>query len=631
MNKSFRTKISVILSLVMLLSMFTPVFAASQFSDTTDHWAEKTIVKWTNAGVIAGNADKFNPDEAITRAQFAQMVDNIFKFQTPSTTPEFKDVEKSSSYYSVLMRIAGAGVMIGADGNARPNDTLTRAEGATILARAFKLEDSKVTKTSFKDNNDIPTWAIPAIAAMFDHSYVKGMPDGNFYPDKTFTRAEAITIIDNMIAKLVTTQPAQVAEREYVNGNLLINKSGITLTNVEVRGNIYIAPGVGEGDVTLDNVKANDIYVMGGGSNSINVLANCSLDRAFMHKSGGHFNWSGTKSLDMYIYVLKADLSGNFLAYNCYTGTGVPELTMRSGNSTIFAGAMAINVKDNKNRNRTVSANQLLYIRNGQIPDASDPANVNSGNSYYYNLEGNYTGNRLVNENTYQGPGTVQPQVNAPAGSPWTGGPIAKGTTAFDDAVVVLKTGGDPLTIIIPNLDLYIKVESDGDGYNPTSTITDLAGLLKAGEKSLVGGIKEVLKRLDYTDAEIAGLKITITQSLLNLGKYTIQIEIGSKFEYVTVLLNFVDEKRFDALDVLEKQVDAILNDPKSAGKYTQGTLDYLWGARNLNQKTDIQIRQKIEALQEALGTLLPILGPMKAMYDGITTAPVKQHWKSRD
>jgi N-acetylmuramoyl-L-alanine amidase CwlA len=51
------------------------------FKDTQGHWAEKHIEKLKKAGIVNGHADgTFRPDEPITRAEVAVMVANILTY-----------------------------------------------------------------------------------------------------------------------------------------------------------------------------------------------------------------------------------------------------------------------------------------------------------------------------------------------------------------------------------------------------------------------------------------------------------------------------------------------------------------------------------------------------------------------
>lgn len=81
------------------------------------------------------------------------------------------------------------------DGSFRPSGNLTRGEAAVMFSRL--LNDGDLTnlssKTPFKDSND--RWYSKGISDMTSRGYLKGYPDGTFKPNEKITRAEFATMI----------------------------------------------------------------------------------------------------------------------------------------------------------------------------------------------------------------------------------------------------------------------------------------------------------------------------------------------------------------------------------------------------------------------------------------------------
>jgi len=74
-----------------------------------------------------------------------------------------------------------------------------------------------------------------------------------------------------------TYGPAATESRPTLNGNVNINSSGITLQNTIIAGSLTLAAGIGEGSVTLKNVKVQgNTNILGGGPDSIHV-EDCEL------------------------------------------------------------------------------------------------------------------------------------------------------------------------------------------------------------------------------------------------------------------------------------------------------------------------------------------------------------------
>lgn len=72
--KTTRRIISVVLAIAMVLTTIGMVaVSAAEYGDTAGHWAESYINTWSDNGVIQGDNGSFRPDDAISRAEVAQV------------------------------------------------------------------------------------------------------------------------------------------------------------------------------------------------------------------------------------------------------------------------------------------------------------------------------------------------------------------------------------------------------------------------------------------------------------------------------------------------------------------------------------------------------------------------------
>ncbi|MDW7669645.1 MAG: hypothetical protein SCJ93_12535, partial [Bacillota bacterium] len=72
-----------------------------------------------------------------------------------------------------------------------------------------------------------------------------------------------------------------------VKGNVTVSVEDVTLKNMVIDGDLYLAEGIGEGDVTLDNITVlGETIVKGGGENSI-IIKNSSLTNLLIIKKDG--------------------------------------------------------------------------------------------------------------------------------------------------------------------------------------------------------------------------------------------------------------------------------------------------------------------------------------------------------
>jgi uncharacterized repeat protein (TIGR02543 family) len=175
------------------------------FSDISAHWAKASIKQAVSSGIVTGYQDgTFKPDKTVTRAEFAVMLMNALKTEGAGAALTFTDTAKIGSWaQKAVAQAVQAGIINGyEDGTFRPAGEITRAEMAAMIAGALgKDSEANATATSFADDNDIPTWAIAAVAYVKQASIMQGKGDNQFAPGDHATRAEAVTVLLNMLAQ----------------------------------------------------------------------------------------------------------------------------------------------------------------------------------------------------------------------------------------------------------------------------------------------------------------------------------------------------------------------------------------------------------------------------------------------
>lgn len=274
-----------LLPLAMLAAMLlSAVPAAAAFRDTAGHWAEKTLDEWQDKGFIAGCGDgSFRPDSTMTRAEFAKLVNRTMGF-TAESEISFSDVTERDWFYAEVAKAVTAGYAQGSGGLFRPNQPVTRAEAAAMLARAAGLAANEERADAFADAASIPAWAKGSVGAAAEAGYMTGYPNGAFGALDPITRAEAVVTLDRVRRSAQKT---------------VIEQAGTTLENETIPGDLVIAESVGEGNVTLKNVTVlGSVIVKGGGANSIyfdNVRVGGTVR---LEKEGVHLRLRGDTALE---------------------------------------------------------------------------------------------------------------------------------------------------------------------------------------------------------------------------------------------------------------------------------------------------------------------------------------------
>lgn len=155
--------------------------------NTSDHFA---YVQGYPDGTVkpAGNITR-----AETAAILFRLMDDASRKTYYSTKSGFRDVASGSWYNTYVATLNNAGVITdSSNGYFRPNEAITRAELAAMLA---KFSETTGAANYFNDVS-AKYWAANAIAICAKLGWINGYPDGTFRPDKNVTRAELMAMIN---------------------------------------------------------------------------------------------------------------------------------------------------------------------------------------------------------------------------------------------------------------------------------------------------------------------------------------------------------------------------------------------------------------------------------------------------
>lgn len=199
MHRCYRAIIPVFV-LVLLFFFQNDRADAQNYKDITNHWAKETFEIWLNDGLINGYQDgTVRPDNSIMRSEFAAIINRAFPISTTSSHI-FSDTPAGSWYLNDVQRVYSTGLILGyPDNTFRPTKNITREEAAVVVFRLAKLQQNHHLALKFQDVIDVSTWSYKEIAALVDYGIIPN--EGKFRPKEPITRAEAITMLDNLLAK----------------------------------------------------------------------------------------------------------------------------------------------------------------------------------------------------------------------------------------------------------------------------------------------------------------------------------------------------------------------------------------------------------------------------------------------
>ncbi|WP_317855288.1 S-layer homology domain-containing protein [Chakrabartyella piscis] len=147
--------------------------------------------------------DTFGPNQNITRAEtvvmFARLLsESIDLDKTYDTT--FWDVKETDWFANHVGFMEQYGIISGyEDGSFGGNKPITRAEFAAIASRFDALVETE--GSIFSDVLE-SSWSAPYINSAAEKGWISGYPDGTFQPQQSITRAESVTLVNNMLERV---------------------------------------------------------------------------------------------------------------------------------------------------------------------------------------------------------------------------------------------------------------------------------------------------------------------------------------------------------------------------------------------------------------------------------------------
>lgn len=149
------------------------------------------------------------PNGSITRGAIASMLfrllDNDTRDKIYTKTNSFSDVDASCAHNNAISSLASCGIINGyADGTYRPYEPVTRAQFATLVGRMFSVE--YIGKDLFGDINS--SFANKYLNLLAKLGIMKGDANGNANPNDLLTRGQAATMLNRLLGRLPAVDSA---------------------------------------------------------------------------------------------------------------------------------------------------------------------------------------------------------------------------------------------------------------------------------------------------------------------------------------------------------------------------------------------------------------------------------------
>ena len=277
--------LALLLTLVMTFALLPVHVLATEFSDMPDNWSTTALEHAVSNGLLNGENGQIRPDDNLTRAQMAAIINRAFGSTEKADLSGYSDVHEYKWYYDDMAKAVQMGIFTGYNNKLSPDNSITRQEVFVVLARAFKITaGDPAVLSDFEDTGAISSWAVDAVSALIEAGYVNGN-NGKINPLSYITRAEFAQLMYNMAKVYISTEGTYPS---ISSGNVIINTPDVTLKDVNVTGDLIIGDGVGDGNVTLVNVNVSGrMVIRGGGLHTIKILGTSNLQHIIIARVDG--------------------------------------------------------------------------------------------------------------------------------------------------------------------------------------------------------------------------------------------------------------------------------------------------------------------------------------------------------
>ena len=177
----------------------------------TGYWAKAYIEALASQNIIAGFPDgSFKPNEPVTRAQFAAIINKAFK---PSATRKgitFNDVKSNYWAYSAIQTASSSPFLSGyPDLTFKPEQQIPRVQAIVALANGLGLTANTQTVINFyTDASQIPSYAVSPVAAATSRQLVINYPTvKELAPQRQATRADIAAFVYQALVNAGRVQP----------------------------------------------------------------------------------------------------------------------------------------------------------------------------------------------------------------------------------------------------------------------------------------------------------------------------------------------------------------------------------------------------------------------------------------
>ena len=189
------------------------------------YWGFEYIADLAERGVIKGYEDgSFKPEATVSRSEWAKMMVDAAGVTASDESPKFTDMQ--GHWANKYVNAAKQYMTGYTDGTFRPDQAATREDVAVavVLVKGYNTQDVDYSNLVFTDNDSISNYAKAYVAVAVENDLIEGFSDGTFRGQATLTRAQAATLLyrafqhgsaDKVVGGVEKAPPLVTEEDEY--------------------------------------------------------------------------------------------------------------------------------------------------------------------------------------------------------------------------------------------------------------------------------------------------------------------------------------------------------------------------------------------------------------------------------
>jgi hypothetical protein len=234
------------------------VWSFQNVTDIAGHWAEDEIRYMLRHNFLAGYSDgTFRPDNELTRAEFATMIANIINPDISSdpviASRSFTDISGHWAEQNIL-QAARAGYLAGnGDGTFRPNDKITKLQITIAVANGLPVSGgSTYLLSDFADWSTLPAWAQQPVANAYVNKLIATYPNTSYFTPNT-NGTRAMAVV------LLYQALANLDRTSYSTNPYIVVPAGYRLaeTKGESGPEVIVYPNPADNVLSLNIGRAN--------------------------------------------------------------------------------------------------------------------------------------------------------------------------------------------------------------------------------------------------------------------------------------------------------------------------------------------------------------------------------------